>query len=175
MIVGIISDTHGRVLPGIVHFLNACDEIFHAGDVTTSCLLKELRAFAPVTAVRGNNDHTMDTPLTLVRCFGNFTLSMIHDLGMLSMPSLSIGTVIQEWNPELVIHGHTHVPSIHELEGRLYVNPGSAGGWGRSGKACTVARLELSERRFALCLFEVIEERLIPFGKVIEKPLGTTA
>lgn len=172
MIIGIISDTHGRLVSGLEAFLNSCDEVFHAGDVTAPCFLQELRAFAPVTAVRGNNDHALDTPPALVRRLGHLTLAMVHDLGMPAEPRPAIRSLIDAHRPEIVIHGHTHVPSLQAHGGCLYVNPGSAGGWGRSGRACTLARLDLGAQRFALHFFEVIDARLIPIGDPFEQVIG---
>lgn len=166
MKLGIISDTHGRFAPGLEGFLNGCDEVFHAGDVTSFDTLLCLRAFAPIAAVRGNNDHTMDTPLSLVRQIGPLTIAMVHDLVSPLTPSLVIRPIIEARRPDVVIHGHTHIPSAQEVDGCLFVNPGSAGGYGRAGHACTLARLDLdlATRCFTLRFFELIEAQLRPLG-----------
>ncbi len=54
--VGLISDTHGLVRPEARAFLEGAQRILHAGDIGAASVLEELRALAPVTAVRGNND-----------------------------------------------------------------------------------------------------------------------
>src|SRR5205814_6403698 len=54
--VGVISDTHGLVRPEALAALQGCAHILHAGDVGNAEVLATLRALAPVTAVRGNND-----------------------------------------------------------------------------------------------------------------------
>ena len=54
--IGLISDTHGLLRPQALAFLRGSDFIVHAGDIGDARLLEELRALAPVTAVRGNND-----------------------------------------------------------------------------------------------------------------------
>lgn len=171
MNIGIISDTHGRFVPGLDVFLSGCDEVFHAGDVTAASFLRELKAFVPVMAVRGNNDHTMDTPVALARRLDHLTIAMIHDLGTPADPAPAIRSLIDEHRPQIVIHGHTHMPSLQREQGRLYVNPGSAGGFGRSGRPCTLARIELAERRFSLRFFEIVEARLVPFGEFIERAI----
>lgn len=173
MIIGIVSDTHGRLVPGLDAFLRGCDEVLHAGDVTAPCFLEELRAFAPITAVRGNNDHAMQTPPALVRHLGGLAIAMVHDLGTPGAPAPAIRQLIDAHLPDLVIHGHTHVPSAQTFDGCLYVNPGSAGGWGRSGRSCTLARLDLAEHDFALRFFEVCAGRLVPFGSAIERAFGS--
>src|SRR5258706_8266124 len=55
--VGVISDTHGLVRPDALDALAGAGAIVHAGDVGSSAVLDALVAIAPVTAVRGNNDH----------------------------------------------------------------------------------------------------------------------
>ena len=55
-LVGLISDTHGLLRPAVVAALSGVDRILHAGDVGKPEILDELRAIAPVTAVRGNVD-----------------------------------------------------------------------------------------------------------------------
>jgi uncharacterized protein len=55
-IVGLISDTHGLLRKEALAALKGCDLIIHAGDVGKPEILDELRAVAPVIAVRGNID-----------------------------------------------------------------------------------------------------------------------
>lgn len=62
MRIGVISDTHvpvrARALPGeVLRIFAGVDLILHAGDLVTLDVLDELRAIAPVFAVRGNVDH----------------------------------------------------------------------------------------------------------------------
>src|SRR5260370_34635044 len=55
--VGLISDTHGLLRPEALAFLEGSDRIVHGGDICDAGVLEGLAAIAPVTAVRGNNDH----------------------------------------------------------------------------------------------------------------------
>src|SRR5436190_21576209 len=54
--LGVISDTHGLLRPEALRALRGVELIVHAGDVGAPAVLEGLRAIAPVTAVRGNND-----------------------------------------------------------------------------------------------------------------------
>ena len=54
--IGLISDTHGLLRPEALAVLRGCELILHAGDVGQPFVLDELRALAPVIAVRGNVD-----------------------------------------------------------------------------------------------------------------------
>ncbi len=54
--VGLISDTHGLLRPQAVAALQGGDFIVHGGDIGSPAILEALRAIAPLTVVRGNND-----------------------------------------------------------------------------------------------------------------------
>ena len=56
MRLGILSDTHGLLRPEAIAALQGVDHILHAGDIGDPGILDQLRALAPVTAIRGNID-----------------------------------------------------------------------------------------------------------------------
>lgn len=56
MLIGVISDTHGLLRPEALAALRGADHILHAGDVGDPAILDDLRAIAPLTAIRGNID-----------------------------------------------------------------------------------------------------------------------
>ena len=58
--LGVISDTHGILRPEAVAALAGSELIIHAGDIGSPEVLKQLREIAPVIAVRGNMDRTLD-------------------------------------------------------------------------------------------------------------------
>ena len=123
MRVGLISDTHGLLRPEVLAFLAGSDHIVHGGDVCDPQVLEALRAVAPVTAVRGNNDRGAWAAALreseLVRLDGVF-LYAIHDLAEIDIEPRAAGV-------RVVVSGHSHRPSVEERDGVLYVNPGSAG------------------------------------------------
>lgn len=121
--IGLISDTHGLLRPAALDFLRGCEHIVHAGDVGSVTLLESLRALAPVTAVRGNNDHApalADLPETARVRLGRLDIYVLHDLRQLAIDPAASGV-------NVVVSGHSHRPLVEEREGVLYVNPGSAG------------------------------------------------
>jgi putative phosphoesterase len=123
MRVGLISDTHGLLRPEALDFLRGSDHIIHAGDVTGPEILPPLQAIAPLTVVRGNNDHGPwgKTLLeTAVLQLGPVAIYVIHDLKELPIDPARAGM-------RVVVSGHSHKPSSSERGGVLYVNPGSAG------------------------------------------------
>ena len=56
MNIGVISDTHGLVRPGVYDVFEGVDLILHAGDIGSRDVIIELEAIAPVKAVVGNVD-----------------------------------------------------------------------------------------------------------------------
>ena len=128
--IGLISDTHGLLRRGAVDALRNCELIIHAGDVGRPEVLDELRAVAPVVAVRGNVDHGAwadRLPETVVA--GN--IFVIHDAKQLEHVPPGC---------DIVVSGHSHKPGQQERGGILYINPGSAGPR-RFHLPITVARL----------------------------------
>ena len=123
MRIGLISDTHGLLRPEVLDFLRGSDHIVHGGDVCDAGVLETLRAIAPVTAVRGNNDRGAWAAglreSELVR-LGDVFLYAIHDLAEIDIEPRAAGV-------QVVVSGHSHRPAIDERDGVLYVNPGSAG------------------------------------------------
>lgn len=122
-VVGVISDTHGLVRPEALAALHGVDVIVHAGDIGEPAVLAALRALAPVTAVRGNNDRgswARGIPATAVVEVGDAALYVLHDLHELDLEPHAAGFAA-------VIAGHSHRPAIESRGGVLYVNPGSAG------------------------------------------------
>ena len=143
-IVGLISDTHGRLHEQAYAALADCDFIIHAGDIGNPSVLRELQTIAPVSAVLGNNDYNeygknvsryarpiVDGVRFLVAHFP-------HDVRISAFGNraLSLGDPL----PDICIHGHTHLPRLDfgkEARPASYIiNPGSAsyprGGFPRS-------------------------------------------
>lgn len=118
--LGLISDTHGLLRPEALDFLRGAERIIHAGDIGNREILEQLRALAPVTAVRGNNDRgawARAVPNKADLQVEEVAIHVLHDVAELRLkPGVRV-----------VISGHSHKPNIEERDGVLYVNPGSAG------------------------------------------------
>ncbi len=122
IVVGVISDTHGLLLPTAIKALKDVDLIIHAGDIGNTEVLDELEFIAPVKAVRGNMDMIdglRDLPETEAVEVGDVLLYVIHDIHRLDIAPSEAGF-------NAVIFGHFHRPSVSEEDGVLYLNPGSA-------------------------------------------------
>jgi putative phosphoesterase len=117
--IGLISDTHGLLRPEAIRFLRGADRIIHAGDIGRPEILAALRAIAPLTAIRGNNDSgrwARGVPVAATLTIERVKIRVIHDLAELD-----------EADGDVVVSGHSHRPGVEERRGVLYVNPGSAG------------------------------------------------
>jgi putative phosphoesterase len=122
-VVGVVSDTHGLVRPEALAALSGSERIIHAGDIGTAEVLAALAAVAPVTAVRGNNDHFAGASEIAEREvveIGGCRMYVLHDLHEIDLDPGAAGFAA-------VIAGHSHRPAIEERDGVLFVNPGSAG------------------------------------------------
>jgi hypothetical protein len=123
MKIGVVSDTHGLLRPEVLPALEGVDSILHLGDVGDVKILDALRKIAPVTAVRGNIDHSgpcSRLPETEVLLLEGGYIYLLHDLGTLHLDPASAKF-------SAVLYGHTHKPTIWRHKGVLYFNPGSCG------------------------------------------------
>ena len=122
--IGIISDTHNLLRPQALTALQASDHIIHGGDIgSDGTILEQLRAIAPVTAVRGNNDvgeWAKEIRETETIEVAGVRIHVVHDV-----KTLAINPVAE--SIDVVISGHSHKPRVEQRGTVLYVNPGSAG------------------------------------------------
>jgi putative phosphoesterase len=122
VLVGVISDTHGVLMPEVVQALKDVDLIIHAGDIGNPEVLDDLRQIAPVVAVRGNMDGgewALKLPRTEIVEVGDALLYVLHD-------KLDLGIDPSASGIRAVISGHTHRPSAVEHGDVLFLNPGSS-------------------------------------------------
>jgi putative phosphoesterase len=149
-ILGIISDTHGVLRPEACDALRGAHQIIHAGDVGRPEVLDRLRALAPTSVVRGNvdaGDWATDLPYTMTLRVGALRLFLIHDIGQLAIDPVAEGFAA-------VVYGHSHVPSVEDRHGVVFINPGSAGPR-RFKLPVTVARAEVTGHSFTARILEL--------------------
>jgi putative phosphoesterase len=123
MIIGVISDTHGRMTNRALKALQGSDLIIHAGDIGNLGVLDALNRIAPVYGVRGNTDMgiwAQALPMTQMVEAGDKLIYVIHNIAMLDIDPKAAGV-------DIVIYGHSHVPKKDQRGGIIYFNPGSAG------------------------------------------------
>jgi uncharacterized protein len=121
--IGIISDTHGLLRPEALAQLSGSDYIVHGGDIGNSAILDQLASLAPLTAVRGNNDHgpwADAVPDTAMLETGGVRIYAVHDIACIDIDPAAADV-------QVVVYGHSHRPLVERRAGVLYINPGSAG------------------------------------------------
>ena len=134
--IGLLSDTHGwwddRYL---THFAD-CDEIWHAGDIGSEIIIRQLEAHCPVRAVCGNIDgRELSIRFDDVLKFKveECNVIMTHIGGYPGKYDPYIKKELYHECPQLFISGHSHILKVmyDNIVGCLHINPGAAGrqGW----------------------------------------------
>ena len=120
MKLAILSDTHGLLRPEVVEQLKHADAILHAGDINKQLILDQLRQYAPLYIVRGNNDKdwAAQIPHDLTVTLEGVTFYLVHNRK--EIPADLSGV-------DVVVFGHSHKYLQEEREGLLWLNPGSCG------------------------------------------------
>jgi putative phosphoesterase len=154
MRIGILSDTHDN-LPMVdraVARLAALspDLVLHAGDFVSPFVIPRLAALpCPCIGVFGNNDGDRGLLAEKAResgrveIHGSFMARLLDGRSLALLHGHEVGTVGEIAGTglfDLVVHGHTHRPSVITKGRTLLVNPGEACGY-LTGRG-TVAVLE---------------------------------
>lgn len=137
-LIGVISDTHGRITAGVPKAFEGVDLIIHAGDIGDEKVLDKLSKIAPVVAIRGNMDFG--------RWANKLPRSEIIEIGQIILYVLHIANR-PDAEPDktgfkAIISGHTHRPDKFEKNGITFLNPGSAS-YPKFGNPASVALLQL--------------------------------
>ena len=130
--IGLMSDTHGWIYPGLFDFLASCDEIWHAGDIGNAATFEKLQEFKPLKAVYGNIDgqdvRLLCPEIQTFKC-EDLKVMIKHIGGYPGRYDRSVKEFLLEEDPDIFISGHSHILKVmydkkHEL---MHMNPGAAG------------------------------------------------
>ena len=102
--------------PEALAALQGVDVILHAGDIGGEQVIDALRAIAPVTFVRGNNDDDDGYEIARVTIGGRRIL----------LTHIFRDELLRE-TADIIIFGHSHQPRNEVVGDVLLFNPGSAG------------------------------------------------
>lgn len=133
MKIAVISDTHitsGVVPPYLLRIAGQADMVIHAGDLVQTGVLKGLKTVCrDVRAVCGNMDRDENgvrlPPRLVIELPGGIRIGVMHGWGA---PAGLLDIVESEFRGkgmQMVVYGHSHVPSMTERNGTIYFNPGS--------------------------------------------------
>jgi putative phosphoesterase len=136
-VCGVISDTHASSLEPVFqealrrHF-QGITQVIHLGDVTCPAVISDLETLGfSVIPVKGNNNRLLNTPHVVVLESGPWRIGATHGGGggYLEVSRRSLRQVQSFCNAPLhaVLHGHSHIPMLTEIDGILFFNPGSLG------------------------------------------------
>jgi len=134
MKVLVISDTHGN-LPIDIEKMRI-DAVIHAGDVGDREFISKFKSVRNFFVVAGNTDTTLENyiPQSLCDEIEGIRFFLVHNLSAPHRIIMSNYREIKSCDPDLVIFGHTHIPAIEKKDGMIYLNPGSLGKPGLTGK-----------------------------------------
>ena len=124
-LIGLISDTHGLLRPEVFAALSGAEIILHAGDVGEG-VLDELATIAPVRAVYGNTDAPgtpgLEPEIEMTVEGLRVHVSHGHEVG-----SPTPQRLLERYDADVIVYGHTHRQLVTRVGGRLVINPGAAG------------------------------------------------
>ena len=138
MRIGVVSDTHNNLanVREIVRLFNGAgiDRVVHTGDITQAKTLDVLAGLdAPLYGVYGNNDVERETlDASAARHAFVFRDPPLH----LDWVGRRIVVVHDPWDlrhladndPDLALHGHTHMARCERRDKTLIFNPGECAG-----------------------------------------------
>ena len=151
--VGVISDTHcpeflGQLPDRLFEALAGVDLILHAGDIDGGATLEALRRLAPVEAVRGDHDRSLQMlPASHEVVVEGKRIVLVHGqrsrwleepntlLWTLSLgyfrPHRGLPRALRRRFPgvDAIVYGHTHRARAEIIEGVLLFNPGGVHQW----------------------------------------------
>ena len=131
--IGLLSDTHSHLDDRILHHLEDCDEIWHAGDIGNEEVAKTLEDIKPLRAVWGNIDGGnlriwyRENELFVI---DGLKIWLTHIGGYPGRYNPKIRSMIYEKKPDLFICGHSHIVKVmrdKKTPNLLHINPGAAG------------------------------------------------
>lgn len=118
--ISILSDTHGLLREEVKQQLKNSDIIIHAGDINTQAIVNEMKSFAPLYIVRGNNDKewASELPSSLLITIEEVRIYVVHNKKDIPKDLSDV---------DLIIYGHSHKYDDKEVNGVRMFNPGSCG------------------------------------------------
>src|SRR5689334_3814589 len=108
-LIGVISDTHGKLDEQVFDLFKGVSRIVHAGDIGDEELIWRLESLAPVIAVRGNNDaDTMCFPNERLAVINKRTFYVRHQFATIEKMTAAQQRIIEQRMPDIVVFGHSH-------------------------------------------------------------------
>ncbi|RLE51073.1 MAG: YfcE family phosphodiesterase [Candidatus Methanomethylicota archaeon] len=159
--------TRAKKIPS--QFLSLINEeqinvILCTGDFVEERVLNELESIAQTVWVIGNMDFFASSPTKRKLRIGNYSIGLIH--GHQIYPrgdKYKLFKIASQMDVNILISGHTHVPSITIFKNVLLLNPGSATGcWSGSGGSLipSLMILKIENSDLLISLYELKNNKL---------------
>lgn len=133
MIIGLISDTHGKITEDVLSHLKDCDEVWHGGDLGDIAVIDQVKQMGlPFRGVYGNIDDSeirAELPLNLEFEIDGLNVFITHIGGYPPKYNSRVKKIIHQTKPHLYICGHSHICKVmRDSEiGTIHMNPGACG------------------------------------------------
>ncbi|MGE5356334.1 MAG: metallophosphoesterase family protein [Deltaproteobacteria bacterium] len=132
MKIALISDTHSYFGEDVNKYLREVDQIWHAGDIGDIDTAEKYRSISQFNAVYGNIDgYELRAEFSEYLFFnaGGINVLMIHIGGYPGRYTAQAKNLIEQYNPDLFISGHSHILKVmpDKKNNLLHMNPGSCG------------------------------------------------
>jgi len=108
----LMSDTHSYLDNAMIKYIEAADEVWHAGDIGSYDIVEKIKKIKPLKAVYGNidgQDIRSEFPLKKRFSCGKVRVLMTHIGGYPGKYTKSIKADITRYPPNLFISGHSHI------------------------------------------------------------------
>lgn len=164
--IGILSDTHGFIPDQVYWFMDACDEVWHAGDWGDEASFVQMKNFKPLRTVWGNIDnHALRLQMPEINTFTveDVKVCMLHIGGYPAKYSPQFRKELVKDIPDIMVCGHSHILKVmRDPEyGIMHFNPGAAGIHGFH-KVSTALRLKIDGKRlYDLEVWEIPRNQLL--------------
>ncbi|HYG49391.1 MAG TPA: metallophosphoesterase family protein [Flavobacteriales bacterium] len=167
MRIGVISDTHSYLDPKVFKYFEACEQVWHAGDIGLASVSDQLAQRFELKAVYGNIDGTDLRKQFKEDLFFEVEgkkILMTHIAGKPGSYNQRVAFLLKELKPDILVCGHSHILRV-EFDKKynvLFMNPGAAGIHGFH-KVKTLLRFEITAG-------EIKHMQVIEMGPRIEIP-----
>jgi putative phosphoesterase len=128
----LISDTHGHLDPKLIKHIQACDEVWHAGDIGDMSVCRDIEKLKPLRAVWGNIDGQearSQFKEHLIFMCEEMNVYITHIGGHPARWANGIKEKLLVEKPDIFICGHSHILKVmyDKSLNLLYMNPGACG------------------------------------------------
>jgi len=160
-VIGLISDTHGLLRSDVHTAFAGVELILHAGDVGGSEILRELEIIAPTRAVSGNTDPPGDPELVerIDITIGGVSIHVSHGH---EVGSPTPAKLLERYDADVIVYGHTHRQLVVQAQNRWVINPGAAGPR-RFDLQPSVAKLTMANGRISIDLVALAASQIPGF------------